>query len=177
MEGGVDCTRILELLDQWEAPAHLVRHLNLVAEVAGLLVEALQQVGLPLDRAWVEAAALLHDVGKLQHPEELHQPGHLHEEAGQQWVRERLGDESLARVCLSHARWRVMSCSNEELVVALADKLWKGKRVPELEERLIREVAAETKQEFWALFPRLDLVFEELAAGGQQRLARSLGSQ
>jgi len=34
----------------------------------------------------------------------------------------------------THARWRHMHVSLEELIVALADKLWKGVRDSELEE-------------------------------------------
>lgn len=47
----------------------------------------------------------------------------------------------IARCCLSHARYESMEVCLEELLVALSDKLWKGKRVASLELRVIDEIA------------------------------------
>lgn len=64
--------------------------------------------------------------------------------------------------------------SVDELVVALADKLWKGARVPELEELVIAKASAASNQDRWSLFTALDSLFEEVASGADDRLARSV---
>jgi hypothetical protein len=66
-----------------------------------------------------------------------------------------------------------MPVSLEELVVALADKLWKGSRNSELEERVVERVAASLQQDRWGLFVELDTLFEDTAADGAERLKRS----
>jgi hypothetical protein len=82
-------------------------------------------------------------------------------------------DPTIARCCLSHARWAEMDCSLGELLVALADKLWKGARHAKLERRVIDGVAGRLGRDFWNVFVEVDTVFEEVAAGGEERLARS----
>lgn len=66
-----------------------------------------------------------------------------------------------------------MDVSLEELLVALADKLWKGVRNAELEQRVIEAVATALHKDRWHLFVELDTWFEEVAAGGTDRLQRS----
>jgi len=66
-----------------------------------------------------------------------------------------------------------MTASLEELLIALADKLWKGVRKPDLEEQVISCVANVLDQGRWDVFVTLDNVFEEIASGGEERLARS----
>lgn len=61
----------------------------------------------------------------------------------------------------------------EDLLVALADKLWKGKRVAELEQRVITALARSSGRDAWSLFVVLEDCFETIAAGGAARLARS----
>jgi hypothetical protein len=63
--------------------------------------------------------------------------------------------------------------SLEERTVALADKLWKGKREAELELLIIDEVAARLGISRWDIFERLDSSFEEIASGGAERLQGS----
>jgi hypothetical protein len=67
-----------------------------------------------------------------------------------------------------------MEVSLEELLVALADKLWKGVRNPRLEERCIDGIAAALGKARWDIFIELDSSFERIAADGQKRLERSL---
>jgi hypothetical protein len=66
-----------------------------------------------------------------------------------------------------------MACSLEELVIALSDKLWKGVRVAELEERVLLEAEARTGLDRWELFIPLDSCFEKVAEEGHSRLERS----
>lgn len=67
-----------------------------------------------------------------------------------------------------------MSVSFEELLVALADTLWKGSRDADLELRIIDGVAARLQTDRWDLFQTLDSLFEEIAADGDERLSRSI---
>ena len=66
-----------------------------------------------------------------------------------------------------------MSVSLEELLIALADKLWKGVRNQELEELVISRVSDILRQDRWELFVTLDSVFEQIASRGNERLVRS----
>jgi hypothetical protein len=114
------------------------------------------------------------DVGKILHPSELVEKGNRHESAGEILLLERCVDPKIARCCRSHGQWQQMECSLEELVIALADNLWKGKRNNELEHRVITKIANMLDRDYWEMFIALDNGFEEVAATGASRLARSL---
>lgn len=77
-------------------------------------------------------------------------------------------------MCRSHAGWRDLAQTLEELVIALADKLWKGSRVTELEELVISRAASSSRRDRWELFTPLDSLFEEVASSAESRLSRSL---
>jgi hypothetical protein len=66
-----------------------------------------------------------------------------------------------------------MRVTLEELVVARADKLFKGVRKPKLEERVIDLVAGSVGKSRWDVFVDLDTCFEAIAADGADRLERS----
>ncbi len=80
----------------------------------------------------------------------------------------------IARICISHGQWHSMNCSFEELAVALADKLWKGKRVEKLEHKVIERISLLLKKDQWDIFTDLDSCFEKVAAGGIERLNKSV---
>ena len=80
---------------------------------------------------------------------------------------------AVARCCVSHAAWDGPSVSFEERSVALADKLWKGKRVPDLEMLVVDSAAVRLGVTRWDVFAELDSVFEQIAAGAGDRLERS----
>jgi hypothetical protein len=61
-------------------------------------------------------------------------------------------------------------------LIALSDKLWKGKRVESLELKVVDFAAQHLGKDRWDLFPELDYEFEEIASGGHDRLQRSVGS-
>jgi len=161
------------LLNRLGAPPRLLTHLRLVGEAADALIPNIQGVGVPLDAEFVRLGVAVHDAGKILHPGELDGYGSDHEPDGERLLIEHGVEPRFARCCLSHARWAEMHCSLEELLVALADKLWKGVRHAELERRVIEAAAQEAGREFWDLFVDLDTGFEEIAAGGAERLERS----
>jgi len=52
------------------APQRLVNHARLVGEAAELLLTELQQLGVSHDADFVRVVVVLHDSGKILHPEE-----------------------------------------------------------------------------------------------------------
>ncbi|PRQ03788.1 HD domain-containing protein [Enhygromyxa salina] len=172
LETGTDA---LALLVDLQVPARLLRHHELVLEAAIELTDALaRKLGARFDAGEIQIGAALHDVGKLVHPAELSGPGHAHELAGRALLIDRRVPEHLARFCITHANWSSPSLALEDLLVALADKLWKGKRVIELEDRVIEHLAHQTAQPRWRVFEIADAVFERVAAGADSRLRRSV---
>ena len=164
------------LLEKLGAPEHLKTHVTLVGEAADLLIDALKELRVELDYEFIRTGVAIHDIGKIKHTNEMTGPGSEHEPEGEKMLINNGVSPKLARVCMSHARWDKMDCSFEELVIALSDKLWKGKRVESLELEVVDRAANILQIERWDIFPELDLKFEEIASGGHERLQRSVGS-
>jgi hypothetical protein len=120
------------------------------------------------------AGCVLHDAGKALHPGELTGSGNAHEADGEALLLSHGADPRIARICRSHAQWRELPCSLEELVVAVSDCTWKGKRVAELEARLVGAVVERTGRHRWEVFVAVDDACERIAEGASARLARSL---
>ncbi len=157
-----------------DASDRLISHARLVGEAGEQLLKVLSDLDVEVDRNFVLTGIALHDVGKVRHPEELEQSGSRHEAAGEALLLESGISPDLARCCRSHAQFDEMDVSFQELLIALSDKLWKGKRVPELELRVIDNVALRLAADRWDVFSDLDAGFEEIAAKGDERLSRSL---
>lgn len=166
-----DAYRLLETLG---APKKLMRHLALVGEAADDLIAEFTARGLKFDADLVRLGAAVHDAGKIIHPSELQGPGSLHESAGEALLLARGVQPAVARCCVTHAKWQGADVSFEERVVALADKLWKGKREEALELLVIDDVAAALQLTRWDVFQSLDEAFERVASLGPDRLERSL---
>ena len=162
-----------ELLKDLGAPDRLVHHAQLVGQAADLLLLEFQSLGVICDVCVIELGAVLHDIGKIPHPEELSAPGSLHEQAGEALLLMHGVQPEVARCCTSHGAWNLPGVSLEERTVALADKLWKGKREAELELSVIDEVAVRLGVSRWDVFEQLDTAFEAIAAGGAERLQGS----
>lgn len=162
-----------EFLREIKAPARLASHATLVKEAADLLLEKLGQLGIVCDKDLVLIGVVFHDAGKSIFPEEFDVKGEKHERAGQELLLGYGVSSKIARCCVSHGQWRSMDCSFEELLVALSDTLWKGKRDDELEKRVIDEAARRLKKEVWDVYIDLDSCFENIASGGSERLKRS----
>ena len=162
------------LLDLIKAPEHLKTHLKLVGEAADLLILKLKSIDVVLDFEFIRTGVAIHDIGKTVHLNEMTGSGSEHEPEGEKLLIEKGVCPKLARVCMSHARWEEMECSPEELIIALSDKLWKGKRVETLELEVIDRIAVILNKERWDIFSELDISFEEVASGGHERLQRSV---
>ena len=161
------------LLRELGAPNRLVHHALLVSEAADQLLAVFHALGVRCDVRLVELGAVLHDAGKIRYPQELSESGSLHEQAGQALLLAHGVQPEIARVCASHGAWDVPEVSLEERTVALADKLWKGKREAALELNVIDEIAVRLGVSRWDVFERLDSTFERIAAGGAERIQQS----
>ncbi|GLX19561.1 HD domain-containing protein [Streptomyces lavendulae] len=164
---------VAELLRSLGAPARLAAHLRAVHDVA---VELVEWVGgrypdLAVDRDAVLFGAATHDVGKTVHPEELSGPGSAHEAAGRDLLLEHGFAPGLARFAATHASWDGPGVGVEDLLVSTADKVWKDKRVPDLEDRLVRALAAAAGREPWEEYLALDDVLTRLGEDAAHRLA------
>ncbi len=164
-----------QFLRNLNAPEHLLTHVELVGEAGELLIARCMALNLPLDIEFVRIGIAIHDTGKIVHTHEMTGPGSEHEPEGQRILLSHGVAKEIARCCLSHARWHEMNCSLEELLIALSDKLWKGKRVEVLELEVIDRIAELLQKERWDIFQTWDSYFEEIADGGGDRLHRSTG--
>jgi hypothetical protein len=124
---------LLEVLD---APPRLAAHLRAVHDVAYQLADWVQQHHrtATFDRMAVLFGAATRDIGKTVHVDELSGPGSAHEQTGYELLLARGVDERLARFARTHASWGETDVGVEDLLVSLADKVWKAKRVPDLEQ-------------------------------------------
>jgi hypothetical protein len=158
-----------ELLRDLAAPPRLAAHLRLVHDVAWSLTDVLGRrwPALDFDTTAVLFGAATHDVGKVQHPEELSGPGSLHEPAGQNLLLRYGVPAHLARFAATHSAWQDPGRGTEDLLVSVADKVWKGKRVAALEEAVSERIGGVP----WETFLELDDILSALAAGADERLA------
>jgi hypothetical protein len=161
------------LLGELGAPKRLLLHLRLVGEAADRLIEEYAGLGLQFDAQLIRLGVAVHDAGKIHFPAELDGPGSMHEPAGELLLLSHGVQADVARCCVTHARWQGQDVSLEERSVALADKLWKGKREASLELAVIDGVAARLHRDRWDVFARLDEAFEQIASDGPTRLERS----
>jgi hypothetical protein len=165
--------RARALLEELDAPPRLAAHLRAVHDVAWQLADWVRQhyPGVAFERQAVLFGAATHDIGKTRYLEELSSPGSLHEQAGYELLLAQGVDEDLARFARTHASWATTEVGFEDLLVSLADKAWKAKRVPDLEQLLVDRLAAQSGQEPWAVFMALDDALDGIAADADGRLA------
>ncbi|MFC8428064.1 HD domain-containing protein [Streptomyces sp. NPDC057253] len=164
---------VVRLLRSLDAPPRLAAHLRLVHDVAHELLDWLARHHplLQVDREAVLFGAATHDLGKTAHIAELRGPGSAHEEAGRQLLLAQGVAPELARFAATHATWTQPDIRLEDLLVSLADKIWKNKRVPELEDLVVRRLAEESGRTVWEEFLELDDTLTAVGEGAEERLA------
>ncbi|MET9359980.1 HD domain-containing protein [Streptomyces sp. NPDC006632] len=162
-----------QLLHDVDAPPRLVAHLRAVHDVAGQLLEwiAARKPDLGIDPQAVLFGAATHDIGKTLHPAELSVPGAQHEEAGRELLLARGVDPARARFAGTHAAWTAEGAGMEDLLVSLADKIWKNKRIPELEDLVVARLASASGRPVWEEFLDLDGVLTRIGDQADERLA------
>lgn len=115
--------------------------------------------------------AATHNIGKTIHTSELSQPGTRHEQAGCELLIECGVEARLARFAANHGTWSAPDISIEDLLVSLADKIWKAKRVPDLEDRIVQRICDTSGEPRWQAFMKLDDLLDRLARDADTRLA------
>ena len=123
----------LELLTQHEMPLHIRRHSLMVAEVALFIAARLNCNSCRLDLRLVEAAALLHDIGKMSGLE----TGENHAELGARML-DGIVAAPVARIVEEHVYLDISQTAGpltESLIVNYSDKRVKHDRVVSVRER------------------------------------------
>lgn len=115
--------------------------------------------------------AATHDIGKSLHPGELSGPGSTHETAGRDLLLRHGIDDALARFAATHASWTDTNITLEDLLVSLADKIWKNKRVSDLEDLVVTHLAQATGRPPWQEYAALDELLTHIGDTADQRLA------
>lgn len=162
------------LLIRADAPPRLIAHLVLVHHVASQLVEriAVQFPDVAFDKDAVLFGAATHDLGKSVNVEELTRPGKAHEQRGLDLLRDLGVSEERARFAFTHGNWDTsQNVSLEDLLVALADNCWKGKRLEQLESMTVDVLSSASGRPAWQCFSELDDILGLLAADADSRLA------
>lgn len=90
------------------------------------------------------------------HPEELGGLGSAHERAGYELLIAEGIPEGLARFARTHGDWSASGLTVEDHGVSLADKIWKAKRVPGLEDLIADQITAASGAERWQAFMALE---------------------
>ncbi|MFG2127207.1 HD domain-containing protein [Streptomyces sp. NPDC048751] len=162
-----------ELLVRLAPPPRLVAHLRAVHDVAAQLLDWVERrcPALVVDREAVLFGAATHDVGKTLHPAELSGPGAAHEEAGRDLLLAHGVSPELARFAAGHASWDAPGTGVDDLLVSLADKAWKNRRVTALEDLVVAELSRAGGRPVWEEFMALDEFLTEVGEGADGRLA------
>ena len=165
--------RAAGLLEELQAPPRLAAHLRLVHDVAFRLAgwADTRHPALVYDRAAMLFGAATHDIGKVVFPAEITGPGSAHEEAGRRLLLSHGISPALARFAATHASWADPGMGTEDLMVSVADKAWKNKRVTELEDLLVARLAQASGQDAWQEFADLDTLLVAIGDGADDRLA------
>lgn len=165
---------VISLLSRVSASPRLIAHLILVHDVASRLVEEITHTfpDVPFDKDAVLYGAATHDLGKTIHVEELFQAGKAHEQRGFDLLQEMGVSAERARFAFTHGNWEALeNVGLEDLLVALADNCWKGKRPEQLESRTVDLLSAISGRPAWDCYSELDDILGSLAADADDRLA------
>lgn len=164
------------------APPRLVAHLTLVHEAACRICErltrALPQASIDVEEVCFGAA--IHDIGKARCRDELTTDatapwpaGHMHEPVGRDLLLAHGVSERHARFAVTHGLLRQVLASRHpisDILVAIADKWWKGRREDELEQALVDRLAEAGAGPCAEVRSIIDEIREELAAGAEHRI-------
>src|SRR6266498_5264347 len=156
---------IEELLQAVNAPPRLTAHLRVVHDAALTITTgiAVYWPNLPYDKQSVLVGAAIHDIGKVIYTSELTEPGNEHEIVGPDLLGQHRVPSHYARFARTHGQWnRDQAATLEDLLVALADTIWKGSRDSTLETRISKTIALLNDEEAWSVFLKLDDLISEV---------------
>lgn len=165
--------QVVDLLRSQDASPRLLAHLLMVHDVAARLTDEMHRVWprLQFDADAVQIGAATHDIGKVLYPEEVIGPGDEHAAAGERILLQQGFSPAHARFARTHVTWPHDAAPPlEDLLVALADELWRGERDEALEAILTERIATAVQDTQWAVFMDLDDIATELAHAGPTRV-------
>ncbi|MFI4859153.1 MAG: HD domain-containing protein [Phycisphaerales bacterium JB063] len=144
----------------------------LVHDSASMLVEFTESLSPGLiDQALLLFGASIHDIGKAVHLAELVGSGAEHETAGLKLLADAGVGPDQRRFARTHAHWQEEGATLEDLAVALADKVWKGKREDELELVIAHRLASESGLDRWDVYAQLGEKLDLWVQDAPRRLA------
>lgn len=161
-----------KLLEHLDAPERLKRHLQLVHATAHDLAQKLkhQWPQLTFDKRLVLFGAATHDIGKAKIQSELYEQGHEHEAKGREILEAQGFSSAESRFAITHANWQTGTIQLEDVLVSLSDKIWKGKRVLDLEEKVGHMIADALNVDYWDVYTNLDSILEQLSQNADARI-------
>ncbi|CAM1343513.1 HD domain-containing protein [Tenacibaculum amylolyticum] len=164
---------IKNLLEQCNAPQRLVKHLTIVNSTAFYIIEEFKKEwpNLLLNEKEILFGASTHDIGKAVITNELYNKGNKHESEGLKLLKELGFKDQEARFTVTHGDWKNPDLKIEDLLVCLSDKVWKGKRINELEEKVTYKISELTETDFWDVSIKLELILEKITIGSDERIA------
>jgi HD superfamily phosphodiesterase len=165
-------SQVADLLLKTQSPPRLKAHLCLVHDLACQLTAQVSRAWpeLTFDAEAVQLGSAIHDIGKAVYRSELNEPGHQHEHAGRRLLLEHGWTEQLARFTVTHRKDLEAKDPLEDLLVAVADKVWKGKRDDRLEHALVGRLVKLSGEEPWQVWLTLDEILTTLAEPAAERL-------
>ena len=149
----------LEIFERLKMPPRLLAHLTLVHDAK-----------VKIDKELALFGAATHDIGKCVCKNELTQPGREHEAQGQKLLLSLGASPQMAAFAKNHSTWSERS-TIESLLVSLADKIWKGSRVAELEDLVAAKISQASALEKWEAYLLLDDIIQKIASDADKRLA------
>ncbi len=166
--------KVEEICAELKPPLRLIAHLTLVHDVSMKIVAEFEQSfpSFNFDKDEVVFGAAIHDIGKALFPNELVESGNRHEKLDFS-VLERFDiSKKQARFVYTHANWETAeNIKIEDLLVALADNCWKGKRNEKLEMPITEQLAKSSAVEPWEVFLALDEILQKICADADKRLS------
>lgn len=78
--------------------------------------------------------------------------------------------ENLARFTITHGNWKNENLKIENLIVSLADKIWKRQRIDKLEEKVIAEISILTNIYYWTVYLKIDNIIPQIINDSDERL-------
>ena len=162
----------LEIFERLKMPPRLLAHLTLVHDAEKRLLKEIATAfpKVKIDKELALFGAATHDIGKCVCKNELTQPGREHEAQGQKLLLSLGASPQMAAFAKNHSTWSERS-TIESLLVSLADKIWKGSRVAELEDLAASKIFQASALEKWEAYLLLDDIIQKIASDADKRLA------
>ncbi|MEM1134917.1 MAG: phosphohydrolase [Bacteroidota bacterium] len=170
----IEAAKLLEVLN---VPDRLKRHLTIVHSTCFKLLRLLKNEwpNLIIKDEFVLFGAAIHDIGKAVITNELYESGNKHEQEGFNFLIKNGCQYELARFAKTHGDWRGKDIEIEDLLVTLSYKIWKGKRIDDLEMLICKKLSKSQNIDYWEVYVKLDRIISRITLGADNRLSQQDG--